>query len=178
MLREVLYCKIHMARVTAAKPDYIGSITIDATLLDAVGLRVNDKVLIGNSRNGARFETYVFRGEPGSGVIELNGNTVAQLVEVGDPLIIMAFALMDEREYQSHHPRVALVHADNSLAEVIRYEPHPTGHPQGRIVQDASGKTTLITALKRQAKKSKSVAKSATKSAPKASPAKSRPKGK
>jgi aspartate 1-decarboxylase len=153
MLREVLYCKIHMARVTAAKSDYIGSITIDADLLDAVGLRVNDKVLVGNSRNGARFETYVFRGEPGSGVIELNGNTVAQLVEIGDPLIIMAFAMMDEKEYAKHKPKVALVHADNSLAEVIRYEPHPVGHAQGKIVQSASGKTTLITALKKHANK-------------------------
>lgn len=122
VLREVLHSKIHMATVTGAKLDYIGSITIDADLLESVGLRVNDRVLISNCRNGARFETYVFRGEPGSGVIELNG-AAAHLVETGDRVIIMHFAMMSDEEYRMHRPKVALVTADNTLDRVIRYEP-------------------------------------------------------
>jgi len=124
VLRSVLFCKIHMATVTAAKPDYVGSITIDANLLEAIGLRVSDKVLISNCRSGARFETYVFLGAPGSGAIELNG-AAAHLVEPGDRIIIMHFALMDDAEYASHHPKVALVDAKNALTQVLNYHPGP-----------------------------------------------------
>jgi aspartate 1-decarboxylase len=121
MLRPVLHSKIHMARCTAAKPDYIGSITIDAQLLEAVGMRVNDKVLISNCRNGARLETYIFKGERGSGCIELNG-AAAHLVEPGDKLIIMHFAMMTDEEYRTHKPRVALMRDDNSIDHVMQYE--------------------------------------------------------
>jgi aspartate 1-decarboxylase len=113
-----------MAVVTAAKPDYVGSITIDGDLLEAVGLRVNDKVLIANCRSGARFETYVFFGERGSGAIELNG-AAAHLVEPGDKVIIMHFALMDDDEYRGFRPKVAIMNDDNTLAELIRYHPGP-----------------------------------------------------
>lgn len=122
MLREVLHSKIHMATVTAAKPHYVGSITIDADLLDACGMRVNDRVLISNCRNGNRLETYIFRGEPGSGVIELNG-AAAHLVEKGDKVIIMHFALMDDEEYARNRPTVLIMNDDNSVADVMRYEP-------------------------------------------------------
>ncbi len=124
MLRPVLHCKIHRAVVTRALPDYVGSITIDAGVLDAVGLRVNDKVLVANCRSGARLETYVFRGEPGSGAIELNG-AAAHLFQPGDHAIIMHFALMTDAEYAAHHPRVALMNEDNSVREVIAYDPDP-----------------------------------------------------
>ncbi|MEL7471767.1 MAG: aspartate 1-decarboxylase [Planctomycetota bacterium] len=124
MLRSVLHSKIHMATVTRANPDYVGSITIDADLLVATGMRVSDRVLIANCRNGARFETYVFRGDAGSGAIELNG-AAAHLVEPTDKVIIMHFALMDDAEYAGHRPRVALVHDNNSLRETLRYEPGP-----------------------------------------------------
>lgn len=122
MLRSVLHSKIHMAAVTAAKPDYVGSITIDADLLEATGMRVNDKVLVANCRNGNRFETYIFRGEPGSGVIELNG-AVAHLCEIGDKLIIMHFALLTDEEYASHRPTVVVVDGQNGVARTLRYEP-------------------------------------------------------
>ncbi|MDX2115800.1 MAG: aspartate 1-decarboxylase [Planctomycetota bacterium] len=122
MLRKVLHSKIHMAKVTAAKPDYIGSVTIDANLLEAIGLRASDAVEVANCRNGARFETYVFWGEPGSKKIEVNG-AAAHLVEPGDKLIIMHYALMTDEEYARNRPRVALVREDNTLAEVVRYEP-------------------------------------------------------
>lgn len=130
MLRSVLYSKIHMAKVTAAKPDYVGSVTIDADLLEASGMRVSDRVLISNCRNGARLETYVFKGEPGSGMIELNG-AAAHLVECGDQVIIMHFAMMDDAEYARHRPRVVLVDGENRATRVLRYEPH------GRASEDA-----------------------------------------
>jgi aspartate 1-decarboxylase len=122
MLRPVLHSKIHMARCTAAKPDYVGSITIDAELLDACGMRVNDQVLISNCRNGARLETYIFRGARGSGCIELNG-AAAHLVEPGDKLIIMHYAWMTDDEYLGHRPRVVIMNDDNSVHRVIHYEP-------------------------------------------------------
>ena len=122
MLREVLHSKIHMATVTAALPDYVGSITIDEHLLAATQLRVNDKVLVANCRNGARFETYVFLGEAGSGAVELNG-AAAHLVEPRDKVIIMHFALMDDETYASFRPRVAIVNDENVMTQLLRYEP-------------------------------------------------------
>lgn len=124
MLRAVLHSKIHMATVTRARPDYVGSITIDADLLDAVGMRVSDMVMVSNCRNGERFETYVFLGERGSGAIELNG-AAALLVEPGDRVIVMHYAWMSDAEYDEHRPKVALVDEANRLQRVIRYEPGP-----------------------------------------------------
>lgn len=122
MLRKVLHSKIHMARVTAARPDYIGSITIDADLLEACGMRVNDAVEIANCRNGERFETYIFRGEPGSKKIEVNG-AAAHLVEPGDRLIVMHYALMSDEEYRANRPRVLIMGEGNHVERVMRYEP-------------------------------------------------------
>lgn len=120
MLRSVLHSKIHRATVTAALPDYIGSITIDAELLDRCGMRVNDKVLVTNCRNGERFETYIFRGKPGSRAIEVNG-AAAHLVERGDRVIIMHFALMTDDEAAANHPRVLIMREDNSIERLMRY---------------------------------------------------------
>lgn len=122
MLRKVLHCKVHLASVTAALPDYIGSVTIDSAILDAIGLRVNDAIEVANQRTGARFDTYVFRGERGSGKIEVNG-AAAHLVLPGDRLIIMHYALMTDAEYEAHSPRVALMGPGNRVEKVIRYEP-------------------------------------------------------
>jgi aspartate 1-decarboxylase len=122
MLRKVLYSKLHMPRVTGAHPDYIGSITIDADFLEAVGMRVNDAVEIANCRTGERWETYIFRGEPGSKKIELNG-AAAHLVEVGDKLIVMHYALMSDEEYRGHRPRVLIFGDGNRVERTMRYEP-------------------------------------------------------
>lgn len=122
MLRQVLHSKLHMARVTAALPDYVGSITIDADLLDKCGMRVSDAVTIANCRTGARFETYIFRGKPGSRCIEING-AAAHLVEVGDRLIIMHYALMDDREYAEHYPKVLVMGEGNRVLKALQYEP-------------------------------------------------------
>lgn len=122
MLRQVLHSKIHMARVTGAFPGYIGSITIDRDLLDACGMRVNDHVHVANCRTGDRLETYVFEGERGSGKIELNG-AAAHLFEVGDQVIIMHYAMMNDDEYSTNRPKVLLMSAENRIDKLIRYEP-------------------------------------------------------
>lgn len=122
MLRNVLHSKLHMARVTAARPDYIGSITIDADMLDAVGMRVSDAVHIANCRTGERFITYIFRGARGTGCIEING-AAAHMVEVGDPLIIMHYALATDEEYRAHHPKVAIIGDGNRVSQMLQYEP-------------------------------------------------------
>lgn len=124
VLREVLHSKIHMATVTAARPDYVGSVTIDRLLLDATGMRVSDKVLVANCRNGNRFETYIFLGEPGSGAIELNG-AAAHLVEPGDKVIIMHWCLLTDAQYEAHHPRVVLVDDRNAITRQLAYDPGP-----------------------------------------------------
>lgn len=124
MLREVLHSKIHRATVTAALPHYVGSITIDEDWLRRVGMRVSDKVAVANCRNGARFETYIFRGEPGSRKIEVNG-AAAHLVEAGDKLIIMHYALMDDREYARHKPKVLVMSEDGDAKEDLEYQPGP-----------------------------------------------------
>lgn len=122
MLRKIIHSKIHMASVTAALPEYSGSITIDSELLDACGLRTNDAVTVANCRTGARFETYVFRAPKGSRRIEVNG-AAARLVEIGDRIIILHYAYVDDREYREFHPRVVLVHADNAIERVVTYTP-------------------------------------------------------
>ena len=122
MLRKVLHSKLHMPRVTGAYPGYIGSITIDADLLEACGMRVNDAVEIANCRNGERFETYIFRGEPGSKKIEING-AAAHLVEVGDQLIVMHYAYMTDDEYKKHHPKVLIFGEGNHVDRTMQYHP-------------------------------------------------------
>ena len=123
MFRHVLHSKIHFAKVTAAYPTYVGSITIDEHLLAACGMRVNDHVHVANARTGARIETYVFLGEPGSGKIELNG-AAALHFEVGDEVIIMHYAAMTDEEYAKHFPRVVIVADGNRVGQMIRYEPN------------------------------------------------------
>ena len=105
MLIEVVKSKIHRVTVTQADLNYIGSITIDEDLMDAAGIIANEKVSIVNNNNGARFETYVIRGERGSGVVCLNG-AAARLVQPGDVVIIMAYAWMDAEEARTFEPKV------------------------------------------------------------------------
>ena len=124
MLRKVVHSKLHMAVATAANPEYMGSIMIDADLLAQSGMRVNDAVLVANCRTGARFETYIFRGEAGSGKIEVNG-AAAQLVEPGDRLIVIHFALVDDAEYERHRPTVLIMDETNSVHDVLRYDRGP-----------------------------------------------------
>lgn len=115
MQRVMMKSKIHRATVTEACLHYVGSITIDEDLLDAVDLVENEKVLVVDIDNGQRLETYVLRGERGSGVICLNG-AAARLVQVGDQVIIMAFANYSEDELENYLPKVLFVNEDNKVA--------------------------------------------------------------
>ena len=105
MMIEVLKSKIHCARVTEANLNYMGSITIDEDLMDAANLIAGEKVAIVDNNNGERFETYIIKGERGSGCICLNG-AAARKVQVGDIVIIMSYALMDFEEAKNFKPSV------------------------------------------------------------------------
>ena len=105
MLVEVVKSKIHRVTVTQADLNYIGSITIDEDLMDAANIIANEKVYIVNNNNGERFETYIIKGERGSGCICLNG-AAARKVQVGDVVIIMSYALMDFKEAKTFKPTV------------------------------------------------------------------------
>ena len=105
MLIEVMKSKIHCARLTEANLNYMGSITIDEDLMDAANLIAGEKVAIVDNNNGERFETYIIKGERGSGCICLNG-AAARKVQVGDIVIIMSYALMDFEEAKSFKPSV------------------------------------------------------------------------
>lgn len=119
MIRTMMNAKIHRARVTEANLNYVGSITIDQDILDAVDILPNEKVAIVNNNNGARLETYVIAGERGSGKICLNG-AAARLVQVGDVVIIMTYAQLDETELKSHSPKVAVMNEHNEIVEMIQ----------------------------------------------------------
>ncbi len=113
MLIKVLRAKIHRAVVTAADVDYVGSITIDRDLMDAVGIVDGEFVLVGNLANGTRHETYVIAGAPGSGEVRVNG-AAARLAVPGDRLIIMAHAYISAEQADRPEPRIVLVD-DNNL---------------------------------------------------------------
>jgi aspartate 1-decarboxylase len=114
MIIEVLKSKIHRAKVTQAELNYVGSITIDEDLIDAANMIANEKVQIVNNNNGARFETYVIRGERGSGTICLNG-AAARMAQVGDIVIIMSFAHMEMEEARKYQPVTVFPDEDNKL---------------------------------------------------------------
>ena len=105
MLVQVLKSKIHRVTVTEADLDYIGSITIDSNMVEAANMIENERVDIYNITNGERFSTYVIKGEPGSGVIGING-AAAHKAHVGDLLIIASYAMMDFEEAKKHTPTV------------------------------------------------------------------------
>lgn len=125
MLRMMLNSKIHRATVTEADLNYVGSITIDQDLLDAVGMLPNEKVHIVNNNNGARFETYIIAGERGSGVICVNG-AAARLVQRGDIVIILSYGYVMNENARDHKPTVAIMDAGNQIKEIIHYEPEAT----------------------------------------------------
>lgn len=114
MLIEVLKSKIHCARVTEANLNYMGSITIDEDLMDAAGLIAGERVFIVNNNNGERMDTYIIKGERGSGCICLNG-AAARKVQVGDIVIIMAYATMDFEEAKSFKPKIIFPDSNTNL---------------------------------------------------------------
>ena len=114
MVIEILKSKIHRAKVTQAELNYVGSITIDEELLEAANIIPNEKVQVVNNNNGARFETYVIKGERGSGTICLNGSC-ARLAQVGDILIIMSYAHLPFEEAKEYTPLLVFPDENNHL---------------------------------------------------------------
>jgi len=120
MLRKLMRAKIHRATVTQCDLDYVGSITIDADLLAVAGLRPNEAVWVLDLDNGARFETYVIRGAPGSGVIGING-AAARLTEVGHKVIILAYGLLTDDTLDDHTATVVVADQHNRVDQVLHY---------------------------------------------------------
>jgi aspartate 1-decarboxylase len=121
MQRTLLNSKIHRATVTQADLNYVGSITVDRDLMDAVGLIENEQVHVLDINNGNRLTTYVIEGERGSGIIAING-AAAHLVHVGDLVIICSYAQLDESELKSHRPQIVLVDAENRVVKRLERE--------------------------------------------------------
>ncbi|CAI9391450.1 aspartate 1-decarboxylase [Niallia sp. Sow4_A1] len=125
MFRVMMNGKIHRATVTEANLNYVGSITIDEDILDAVGMVANEKVQIVNNNNGARLETYIIPGERGTGTICLNG-AAARLVQVGDIVIIISYCYISNEELHSHQPKVAIMDEHNRIINILHQEPVKT----------------------------------------------------
>lgn len=117
MTFDMLYSKIHRATVSDANLNYVGSITIDEELLDAASLRVGQKVEIVNINNGERFSTYVIKGKRGSRDMCLNG-AAARKVEIGDKIIVIAYASYNESELDTYKPIVVHVDEKNDIVEI------------------------------------------------------------
>lgn len=118
MFLKMLRAKIHRATVTEADIDYVGSITIDPDLYEAVGLLPYEEVLVADLNNAQRFETYILPGQRGSGVMCVNG-AAARLVHVGDRIIIMGFAFVTPEEAKAVKPNVVLVNEKNQIVRKL-----------------------------------------------------------
>lgn len=123
MTITMLKSKIHRAVVVQAELNYVGSITIDSALMEAAGIIEYEKVQIADVESGNRFETYVIAGEPNSGMICLNG-AAARQVQVGDHVIIMAYAEMTPEEAKASKPQVVFVDEENQIKRIAHYEKH------------------------------------------------------
>ncbi|MEE2059060.1 aspartate 1-decarboxylase [Rhodococcus artemisiae] len=134
MLRTVLGGKIHRATVTHADLHYVGSVTIDADLVDAAGLVEGERVQIVDITNGARIETYVIVGPSGGGHICING-AAAHLVSTNDLVIIMSYVTVDHDELAAHAPKVVHVDADN---KIVRLGHDPSEAVPGAVDQFSS----------------------------------------
>ncbi|KNB53726.1 aspartate 1-decarboxylase [Streptomyces caatingaensis] len=117
MIRTMLKSKIHRATVTQADLHYVGSLTLDADLMDAADLLPGEKVDIVDIDNGARLSTYVIEGPRGSGVIGING-AAARLISPGDLVIVIAYGAMDDAEARTYEPRVVFVDEHNAVVDL------------------------------------------------------------
>ena len=123
MMLNMLKGKIHRATIRQAELNYVGSITVDPVLLEAAGIREYEMVQVVDCNNGSRLETYTIAGEPGSGMICLNG-AAARLVQPGDTCIIMCYCQVTPEEAKTHRPNVVFVDENNQISEVTQYELH------------------------------------------------------
>lgn len=118
MLRKFLRVKIHRATVTFADLNYVGSITIDENIMKEANILENEVVSIYNINNGERFETYVIKGEAGSGVIGING-AAARKVQIGDKLIIVNYVYLSENEINNFKPKILIIGEGNKIEKII-----------------------------------------------------------
>ncbi|HEY2980444.1 MAG TPA: aspartate 1-decarboxylase, partial [Anaerolineales bacterium] len=109
--------KIHGATVTEVNLQYVGSLTLDSEIMEKLDILPNEAVQILNLNNGSRFTTYVIPGEAGSGVVAING-AAARLAQPGDKVLVVSYALMEEKEARSFRPKVAIVDERNRIVEV------------------------------------------------------------
>lgn len=123
MMLNMLKGKIHRATIRQAELNYVGSITVDPVLLEAAGIREYEMVQVVDCNNGSRLETYTIAGEPGSGMVCLNG-AAARLVQPGDTCIIMCYCQVTPEEAKTHRPNVVFVDENNQISEVTQYELH------------------------------------------------------
>lgn len=123
MTIQMLKGKIHRAVVVQAELNYVGSITVDPELMEATGILEYEKVQIVDVENGSRFETYTIAGEPGSGMICLNG-AAARMVREDDHIIIMSYCDVTPEEAKEHKPKVVFVDENNHIKRVSNYEKH------------------------------------------------------
>jgi len=136
LTRTMLKSKIHRATVTQADLHYVGSVTVDGELMDAADLLPGEQVTIVDITNGARLETYVIPGEPGSGVLGING-AAAHLVHPGDLVILISYAAMDDATARAYQPRIVFVDADNRIADLGAdpgHAPEGSGLRSGALV--------------------------------------------
>ena len=136
MMRIMMKSKIHRATVTQADLDYVGSVTLDAALMEAADLLEGEQVAIVDITNGARIETYVIPGARGSGVIGING-AAAHLVHPGDLVIIMSYAVLDDEEARALEPKVVHVDERNRIVKLGNdaAEPVPgSGQKRGDLI--------------------------------------------
>jgi aspartate 1-decarboxylase len=138
MQRTMMTGKIHRATVTQADLNYVGSVTVDADLLDAADLLSGEKVAIVDVTNGARLETYVIPGARGTGVIGING-AAAHLVHPGDVVILIAYGLFDDAEARTYVPKVVHV---NPLNQIIELGSDPAAAVDGMVGNLVSGGVT------------------------------------
>jgi aspartate 1-decarboxylase len=128
MYRMMMKSKIHRATVTEANLNYVGSITIDEDLMEAADIWPNEKVQVVNNTNGARMETYVIPGPRATGTICLNG-AAARLVQPGDIVIIISYAMMSEAEARVSTPKIAIMSEHNRIVKLVHAEVHGTIQP-------------------------------------------------
>ena len=135
MMRVMMKSKIHRATVTQADLDYVGSVAIDMDLMDAADLFEGEQVTIADITNGARLETYVIPAPRGSGTITING-AAAHLVQAGDLIIIMNYAVYDDAKARALKPRVVHVDENNRVVKLGKdpAEPVPGAKDQKRVV--------------------------------------------
>ena len=121
MILSLLKSKIHRATVTEADLHYVGSITIDADIMDAAGIIEYEKVQILNVTNGNRLDTYAIKGNKGSGCIKING-AAAHHVKVNDLIIIVSYCQLESHEIQLHDPKIVHVNSSNKIVSISKHE--------------------------------------------------------